>query len=140
MNEKNIKVFDVKTGCQKMLLYYCFYCNQRKGITCVLVMECEACEKTFTRKANLKRHEEKCQGVFKCEECDLKPCKITAKIRGNMFINQSSGLSIYQLVYQSTNMLISHQVYHQVIDHPVFLSIIWFVNPSSNLPINHPVF
>ena len=78
MNEKNIKVFDVKTGCQKMLLYYCFYCNQRKGITCVLVMECEACEKTFTRKANLKRHEEKCQGVFKCEECDLKPCKITA--------------------------------------------------------------
>ena len=41
-------------------------------------MECETCKKTFTRKANLKRHEEKCKVVFKCEECDLKPCKITA--------------------------------------------------------------
>ena len=79
---------------------------ERKGITCVLVMECEACEKTFTRKANLKRQEEKCQVVFKCEECDLKPCKITAKIRGNMFINQSSGLSINQYINWFINQLI----------------------------------
>ena len=41
-------------------------------------MEYEACEKPFTQKANLRRHEEKCRVVFKCEECDLKPCKITA--------------------------------------------------------------
>ena len=41
-------------------------------------MECEACEKPFTQKANLRRDEEKCRVVFKCEECDLKPCKITA--------------------------------------------------------------
>ena len=35
-------------------------------------MQCKACKKTFPWKYNLKRHEEKCQGVFKCEELDLK--------------------------------------------------------------------
>jgi len=88
-----VRMFTIKN---RVLLF--FYCNRRKGITCVLVMECETCKKTFTRKANLKRHEEKCKVVFKCEECDLKPCKITA----------------------ISDMVISHQVYHQVIDHPVF--------------------
>jgi hypothetical protein len=68
-----VRMFTIKN---RVLLF--FYCNRRKGITCVLVMECETCKKTFSRKANLKRHEEKCKVVFKCEECDLKPCKITA--------------------------------------------------------------
>ena len=67
-----------------------FYCNQRKGITCVSVMECEACKKTFTRKDNLKRHKEKCKVVFKCEECEFETLynnsyKRHGKIRGNMF-------------------------------------------------------
>ena len=83
---------------------------ERKGITCVLVMECEACEKTFTRKANLKRHEEKCQGVFKCEECDLKPCKITAI--SFMVRSGEICLSINHLGYQSINISTGyHQVY-----------------------------
>jgi len=55
-----------------------------------LVMECEACKKTFTRKDNLKRHEEKCKVVFKCEECEFETpynnsYKRHGKIRGNMF-------------------------------------------------------
>lgn len=80
-----VRMFTIKN---RVLLF--FYCNRRKGITCVLVMECETCKKTFSRKANLKRHEEKCKVVFKCEECEFETpynnsYKRHGKIRGNMF-------------------------------------------------------
>ena len=53
-------------------------------------MQCEGCNKTFSKQYNLKRHQEKCKRVFKCEECDFQSLynnsfKRHGKIRGNMF-------------------------------------------------------
>ena len=53
-------------------------------------MQCEGCKKTFSKQSNLKKHKEKCQAVFKREECDFESLynrrfKRHGKIRGNMF-------------------------------------------------------
>ena len=58
--------------------------DSKKLPTCLI--QCKGCKKQF----NLKRHQEKCQGVFKCEECDFislynHSLKQHGKIRGNMF-------------------------------------------------------
>ena len=64
--------------------------NQVKTMYCSMVLQLYAWKKTITRKDNLKRHEEKCKVVFKCEECDFETLynnsyKRHGKIRGNMF-------------------------------------------------------